>query len=707
MWRLLLITKALAYTACRRRRTGTSIIYLFRRNLLRREISNAANNQLGDAQAHPKTEAELASARGNVTLFEGVKLVSVIVKRLEARATVVGYYADIPSLFLAYEDLVAGSSDAEARWAEVFEFLHASANATMKTTKKPLLAIHQTRPILSEVDNAAAVRDTMRSVCSPEVSFGGGVVAEPDQAEPEVDRKVIRSRRRGSSLCCKPEPPPEPPAAALKRRWPPEPPAAAAEASVMWRLFLTIAVSEGTSARAREAYDFPVKPLFDDEPCPSVYIYDHAAFWPVNASLDAVAALSADDVFGPRCSEAIPEERPTGQYEMAHIVVWRLTRPPRPSLHACRRTTDPALADLFLVPTFPGGEGKTRDWARACAGETDGLASSLKYLDARTAHRHVFLVSKGAPQRAPKAAEDGCDPWWRRPEGLLRRALRFAYSDAYDAGGRPGLPFYGPFRLDDDEVAARLAEDPLDDTAAIPHLHSVPYPSSIHASRSTRTPPWAVGAGAHGASLASFVGETRAAEHLYAGVRPKLIADCKAAPNAACRVYGPHAANRLGERGPYAKVRGRQKWGHFCGLEETYARATFCLEPGGDSPYRKGFYDALATGCIPVVFGAFNARVAPWFVPRGVVVELNETAYLAGDLDVLAFLAAMPADEVSRRQELLAAGAVKVQYALDDVPGDAVETLLRGARRAALDLERARPTLKTWNGSIAQARPAS
>ncbi|KAH8098760.1 hypothetical protein JL720_1723 [Aureococcus anophagefferens] len=638
MWRLLLITKALAYTACRRRRTGTSIIYLFRRNLLRREISNAANNQLGDAQAHPKTEAELASARGNVTLFEGVKLVSVIVKRLEARATVVGYYADIPSLFLAYEDLVAGSSDAEARWAEVFEFLHASANATMKTTKKPLLAIHQTRPILSEVDNAAAVRDTMRSVCSPEVSFGGGceevlagavaardnatpdkmrpllkryaaanaalaaaaanatsfdrVVAEPDQAEPEVDRKVIRSRRRGSSLCCKPEPPPEPPAAALKRRWPPEPPAAAAEASVMWRLFLTIAVSEGTSARAREAYDFPVKPLFDDEPCPSVYIYDHAAFWPVNASA----------------------------------------------------------------------------------------------------------------RRAPKAAEDGCDPWWRRPEGLLRRALRFAYSDAYDAGGRPGLPFYGPFRLDDDEVAARLAEDPLDDTAAIPHLHSVPYPSSIHASRSTRTPPWAVGAGSHGASLASFVGEPRAVEgDNYARARPKLIADCKAAPNAACRVYHPHAANRLGERGPYAKARGR----HFCGLEETYARATFCLEPGGDSPYRKGFYDALATGCIPVAFGAFNARVAPWFVPRGVVVELNETACLAGDLDVLAFLAAMPADEVSRRQELLAAGAVKVQYALDDVPGDAVETLLRGARRAALDLERARPTLKTWNGSIAQARPAS
>ncbi|KAH8068813.1 hypothetical protein JL721_6381 [Aureococcus anophagefferens] len=172
-----------------KRRTGTTILYLFRRNLLRHEISKNANTQLKDALAHPKTAAELASARGNVTLFEGAELVSDMVKRLEARAKVVGYYAGIPSLFLAYEDLVPGSSDAEARWAAVFEVLRASANATMKTPKRPLVAIHQTRAILGDVDNAAAVRDTMRSVCSPEVSFGGaceevlaGAAAAPDKA---------------------------------------------------------------------------------------------------------------------------------------------------------------------------------------------------------------------------------------------------------------------------------------------------------------------------------------------------------------------------------------------------------------------------------------------------------------------------------------------------------------------------------------------
>ena len=154
------------------------------------------------AASTAELQAQVGALSGeNAKFFEGAKLVSVIVKRLEARATVVGYYADIPSLFLAYEDLVAGSSDADARWAEVFEFLRASANATMKTTKKPLLAIHQTRPILSEVDNAAAVRDTMRSVCSPEVSFGGGceevlagAVAARDDATPDKAMRPLLKR---------------------------------------------------------------------------------------------------------------------------------------------------------------------------------------------------------------------------------------------------------------------------------------------------------------------------------------------------------------------------------------------------------------------------------------------------------------------------------------------------------------------------------
>ena len=39
-------------------------------------------------------------------------------------------------------------------------------------------------------------------------------------------------------------------------------------------------------------------------------------------------------------------------------------------------------------------------------------------------------------------------------------------------------------------------------------------------------------------------------------------------------------------------------------------RATFCLQPGGDSPYRKSVFDAALAGGIPVVFSQQLARVA-------------------------------------------------------------------------------------------------
>ena len=47
-------------------------------------------------------------------------------------------------------------------------------------------------------------------------------------------------------------------------------------------------------------------------------------------------------------------------------------------------------------------------------------------------------------------------------------------------------------------------------------------------------------------------------------------------------------------------------------LRSVKGRSTFCLEPGGDSPYRKSLWDSLAVGCIPVVFSKYSELTAPW-----------------------------------------------------------------------------------------------
>ena len=105
---------------------------------------------------------------------------------------------------------------------------------------------------------------------------------------------------------------------------------------------------------------------------------------------------------------------------MPLIVLWRLLRSRR-----CPRAFNPETADLFLVPTWPGRS--KQPWHPVCSQRANAEAmETLAHLSATTAHRHFFLVGKGhvKPNKL-------CDAWWRAPAGLLRRAMRFAYSSGY------------------------------------------------------------------------------------------------------------------------------------------------------------------------------------------------------------------------------------------------------------------------------------
>ena len=344
---------------------------------------------------------------------------------------------------------------------------------------------------------------------------------------------------------------------------------------------------------------------------------------------------------------------------MPLIVLWRLLRSRR-----CPRALNPETADLFLVPTWPGRS--KQPWHPVCSQRANAEAmQTLAHLTETTAHRHFFLVGKGhvKPNKL-------CDAWWRTPAGLLRRAMRFAYSSGYAMVPGKNRTGYGPKRLDDDAVAAAMAADAASDDGDYPHLHSVPYASSIHGTHRRGTRPWDRADGAPSRYLAAYVG-TPHADMPFAAARARLAAECAA--DGACGGMDVRAAKETVRAAPR----------HFCGLNASTRAATFCLEPGGDSPYRKGFYDAMLTGCVPVVFGLYNARVAPWFVPRNALVVVNETAYLGGAFNVLDLLRAVPPARVAAMRAALRDGAQRLQYAATDAPGDAFETLLRGAFDAA------------------------
>ena len=54
---------------------------------------------------------------------------------------------------------------------------------------------------------------------------------------------------------------------------------------------------------------------------------------------------------------------------------------------------------------------------------------------------------------------------------------------------------------------------------------------------------------------------------------------------------------------------------HPARLYSVYARSVYCLMPFGDTPSRRAIFDALITGCIPVVYHRWSFHW-PWHVPN-------------------------------------------------------------------------------------------
>ena len=140
-----------------------------------------------------------------------------------------------------------------------------------------------------------------------------------------------------------------------------------------------------------------------------MYIYDLPELWAFHIPLGDLKESSAKSVFGRPCDAGLDDEYDTDQYAMPLIVLWRLLRSRR-----CPRAADPAEADLFLVPTWPGRS--KRPWHPACTQEANAFAMArLTHLSEATAHRHFFLVGKGHVKPNKR-----CDSWWRAPAGWQR-----------------------------------------------------------------------------------------------------------------------------------------------------------------------------------------------------------------------------------------------------------------------------------------------
>ena len=132
-------------------------------------------------------------------------------------------------------------------------------------------------------------------------------------------------------------------------------------------------------------------------------------------------------------------------------------------------------------------------------------------------------------------------------------------------------------------------------------------------------------------------------------------------------------------------------------MELLYYLSTFCLMPPGDSASRKGLFDAILMGCIPVVFYP-ESTYYPWYWPAGFgpFGFQSFTVYVPGrrvleyPKSSLNEVSGMPAYKVKSKQKQLASIASRVQYASGNmgvherstIGPDALEYMLAGLRVA-------------------------
>jgi len=97
--------------------------------------------------------------------------------------------------------------------------------------------------------------------------------------------------------------------------------------------------------------------------------------------------------------------------------------------------------------------------------------------------------------------------------------------------------------------------------------------------------------------------------------------------------------------------------------------SVFCPQPIGDTVTRKGVFDALIAGCIPVIFAKATLRLyVPWFLSQedmdDISVYIDLQAILRREVNFLDVLKALTEEDIHRKQAAIERVAPRLQYSI-------------------------------------------
>lgn len=344
------------------------------------------------------------------------------------------------------------------------------------------------------------------------------------------------------------------------------------------------------------------------------------------------------------------------------------------------------------------------------------VSRELPFLTPQTACQHVLLMPKGHYTAEP------CKGWFFDPVPIFNQTLRLAYSHV------PGyfeVEEEGQEPFDEEQL-----KDPVltqKNTARHPNLVSVPYPSSLHwcnvstgecedkkkkppknstSKQQTGGIPWRwlfhkmttnnknqkeeeeEGPPIRAMPwerllepttnkrpvLMSYVGRF---DHGDVAVRQRIQQQCLTYQNPSiCDIPQQETLRKSSIQSNQILIK-----------EESL----FCLEPAGDSPWRKSLSDSITFGCIPVLFSDLSDDVAPWhwshWKQQGrILIDRNQ--YIEGKIDLQTLLESIPPPLLELMQQTIARFARQFQYSLQYDPLDGIHTILQGLQAKSFDLKR-------------------
>lgn len=192
--------------------------------------------------------------------------------------------------------------------------------------------------------------------------------------------------------------------------------------------------------------------------------------------------------------------------------------------------------------------------------------------------------------------------------------------------------------------------------------HAAPFPSDVHFNKDIVHPfPWELDDDRD--LLVSYVGSTQSFSSKATQLKTSLAHFCSLHMNNICshQSYGetPNNPRALDFNASYDPL-------------SVYRQSIFCFQPNGDMPTRKGLFDGLLQGCIPVVFDIQSAEAMyTWHWEQeyweDVVVHIDFQSVARRVVDPIEYLQELWTKKrhvVRKKQQLLRARAFELQYSL-------------------------------------------